>query len=86
MTTKSDTTKKNPRTLQGVVVSDKNDKTVVVLVDRFVQHPMYKKFYKVSKKYHAHDPKNTYKEGDKVTIQEAPKVSKKKSFIVVEQN
>jgi len=74
----------NKKTLQGTVVSDAMDKTVVVEVGRFVKHPKYKKFYTVSKKYHAHDEKNQYKIGDKVDIVETRPISKKKSFIVVD--
>jgi small subunit ribosomal protein S17 len=57
------------RKLQGVVVSDKMQKTVVVRVDRKVSHPKYHKQYIVSKKYHAHDPKGEYHTGDAVWIQ-----------------
>ncbi|MCA9352937.1 30S ribosomal protein S17 [Patescibacteria group bacterium] len=73
----------NKKTLQGTVVSDAMDKTVVVEVGRFVQHPKYKKFYTISKKYHAHDEKNQYKIGDVVEIVETKPISKKKSFTVV---
>ncbi|MFT6361569.1 MAG: small subunit ribosomal protein S17 [Candidatus Paceibacteria bacterium] len=76
-------TETNKKTLQGTVVSDAMDKTVVVEVGRFVKHPKYKKFYKISKKYHAHDEKNQYKIGDTVDIVETKPISKKKSFIVV---
>jgi small subunit ribosomal protein S17 len=69
--------------LQGVVVSDKMDKTVVVTVSRFVKHPLYGKFYKVSKKYKAHDEGNIYKIGDKVEIIETRPISKDKRFKVV---
>jgi len=74
---------KNTRTLEGVVVSDKMEKTVTVLVKRFVKHPKYGKFMKWSKKYKAHDPENIHKEGDKVTIEGCRPVSKDKSFRVV---
>ncbi len=74
---------KNKKTLQGTVVSDAMDKTVVVEVGRFVKHPKYKKFYTVSKKYHAHDEKNQYKIGDVIEIVETKPISKKKSFVVV---
>lgn len=74
---------KNKKTLQGTVVSDAMDKTVVVEVGRFVKHPKYKKFYTISKKYHAHDEKNQYKIGDVVEITETKPISKKKSFVVV---
>ncbi len=69
--------------LKGVVVSDKMDKTVVVSVSRFVKHPLYGKFYKVSKKYKAHDEGNVYKTGDKVEIVETRPISKDKRFKVV---
>lgn len=78
-------TDKNKKTLRGTVVSDAMDKTVVVEVGRFVQHPKYKKFYTISKKYHAHDEKNQYKIGDTVEIVETRPISKKKSFIVIEK-
>lgn len=73
----------NKKTLKGKVVSDAMDKTVVVEVGRFVKHPKYKKFYTISKKYHAHDEKNQFKIGDEVEIVETKPISKKKSFIVV---
>lgn len=76
-------TETNKKTLQGTVVSDAMDKTVVVEVGRFVQHPKYKKFYTISKKYHAHDEHNQFKIGDAVEIVETKPISKKKSFIVV---
>ena len=69
--------------LKGVVVSDKMDKTVVVSVSRFVKHPLYGKFYKVSKKYKAHDEDNTCKVGDKVEIVETSPISKDKRFKVI---
>ena len=76
----------NKKTLRGTVVSDAMDKTKVVEVGRFVQHTKYKKFYTISKKYHAHDEQNQYKVGDKVEIIETKPISKKKSFIVVSNN
>ncbi len=69
--------------LKGIVVSDKMDKTVVVSVSRFVKHPLYGKFYKVSKKYKAHDSNNEFKIGDKVEIIETRPISKDKRFKVV---
>ncbi len=69
--------------LKGVVVSDKMDKTVVVSVSRFIQHPLYGKFYKVSKKYKAHDEENKYKTGDSVEIIEVKPISKDKHFKAV---
>jgi small subunit ribosomal protein S17 len=73
----------NGKSLQGVVVSDKMDKTVVVSVSRFVKHPKYGKFYKVSKKYKAHDEENAFHTGDKVEIIETRPISKDKKFKVV---
>ncbi|MGH7249367.1 MAG: 30S ribosomal protein S17 [Minisyncoccia bacterium] len=69
--------------LSGVVTSDKMDKTVVVKVERFIKHPLYGKFYKVSKKYKAHDEENKSKVGDKVRIMETKPISKDKKFIVI---
>jgi small subunit ribosomal protein S17 len=71
------------RILQGVVVSDKTDKTVTVLVERRVKHPVYKKFIKTSKKYAAHDADNKSKIGDSVRIRECQPISKTKSFEVI---
>jgi small subunit ribosomal protein S17 len=72
------------RVLQGKVVSDKNDKTVVVLVERRLTHPVLKKTVRLTKKYHAHDETNTFKEGDVVRIQECPPISKNKRWVVLE--
>lgn len=69
--------------LDGVVVGDKMDKTVVVSVSRFIKDPKYGKFYKVSKKYKAHDEDNQYKVGDKVSIKETRPISKDKRFRVI---
>ncbi len=74
---------KNSNILKGVVVSDKMDKTVVVSVSRFVKHPLYGKFYKISKKYKAHDEENKYKVGEKVEIIETRPISKDKKFKVI---
>ena len=71
------------RVLQGVVVSDKADKTVTVLVERRVMHPVYKKFIKRSKKYHAHDEANVCSVGDKVRIEECRPISKTKTWRVL---
>jgi small subunit ribosomal protein S17 len=71
------------RILQGVVVSDKMDKSIVVNVERRTQHPMYKKFIRRSKKYIAHDEQNIFKEGDVVQIQECRPLSKRKSWEVI---
>lgn len=70
-------------TLSGVVVSDKMNKTIVVSVSRFVKHPKYGKFYKINKKYKAHDEENKYKIGDKVEITETRPISKDKRFKVI---
>lgn len=70
-------------TLKGVVVSDKMAKTVVVSVTRFVKHPLYGKYYKVSKKYKAHDEENASKVGETVEIRETKPISKDKRFVVV---
>ncbi len=74
------------RILQGVVVSDKQDKTVVVKVERQVMHPVYKKFVKKSKKYAAHDENNQFKLGDTVSIQECRPISKNKTWTVISDN
>ena len=70
------------RVLQGVVVSDKGDKTVVVRVERRVMHPMYRKIIRKSKKFHAHDEGNKFKVGDVVRIRECRPISKRKSWEV----
>ncbi|MBI5164488.1 MAG: 30S ribosomal protein S17 [Magnetospirillum sp.] len=71
------------RILQGVVVSDKMEKTVVVSVERRVMHPIYKKFIRRSKKYHAHDENNAFKAGDSVRIRECKPLSKTKCWEVI---
>ncbi|OJF95420.1 30S ribosomal protein S17 [Pararhizobium antarcticum] len=71
------------RILQGTVVSDKNDKTVVVLVERRFAHPIFQKTVRRSKKYKAHDENNQYKVGDAVSIQECAPISKDKTWTVV---
>jgi small subunit ribosomal protein S17 len=71
------------RTLQGVVVSDKADKTITVRVDRRIMHPLYKKYIRRSKKYAAHDPENRCKVGDTVRIRECRPLSKNKNFEVL---
>lgn len=77
----SETTSK--RTLIGRVVSDKMDKTVTVMVERRVKHPMYDKIIVRSRKYHAHNEGNAAKAGDLVEIQEGKPVSKTKSWVVL---
>ena len=71
------------RQLQGVVVSDKQAKTVVVRVDRRFTHPIYKKTIRRSKNYHAHDEDNQFKPGDTVWIEESKPISKLKRWTVV---
>jgi small subunit ribosomal protein S17 len=71
------------RILQGTVVSDKMDKTIVVKVERRVMHPVYKKFVRKSKKYHAHDESNQFKAGDSVRIRECRPLSRTKRWEVV---
>jgi len=72
--------------LKGKVISDKNEKTVVVLVERKYQHPFLKKIIKNRKKYQAHDEKNMYKIGDTVQIEESKPYSKYKRFKVLEES
>ena len=74
------------KVLNGVVVSDKPNKTVTVLVERKYQHPLLKKVMKARKKYSAHDEENKYKIGDKVLIQESKPFSKNKKFEVIGVN
>ena len=71
------------RIMEGVVVSDKMDKSVVVNVERRTQHPLYKKFIRRSKKYIAHDSNNVCKEGDIVKIRECRPISKRKNWEVL---
>ena len=72
------------RTLTGKVVSDKMDKSIVVLIERRVQHPLYGKLIRRSTKLHAHDENNTAKIGDIVTIKESRPISKTKAWTLVE--
>lgn len=71
------------RVLEGIVVSDKNAKTVVVRVDRRVMHPLYKKFMNQTKKFHAHDEQDRFKEGDRVRIRECKPISRLKRWEVM---
>jgi small subunit ribosomal protein S17 len=71
------------RILQGVVVSDKNDKTIVVEVERRFTHPLLKKTVRRSKKYHAHDESNAFKVGDKVWIEESRPISRNKRWVAM---
>ena len=73
------------RILQGVVVSDKTDKTVTVKVERRFTHPLLKKTVRRTKNYHAHDQDNACKVGDQVVIQESRPLSKTKHWIVVDE-
>ncbi|CAK0750707.1 30S ribosomal subunit protein S17 [Azospirillaceae bacterium] len=71
------------RILQGTVVSDKGDKTIIVLVERRVMHPVYKKFIRQSKRYAAHDENNRFKVGDMVSIMESRPISKRKRWVAM---
>jgi len=71
------------KVLRGIVVSDKENKTIKVLIERKYQHPLFKKVLKVKKKYSAHDEKNKFKNGDKVSIIECKPYSKSKKFEVL---
>ena len=73
------------RILVGTVVSDKNEKTVVVKVERKVKHPLYGKIIRRSKKYHAHDEDNAFKLGETVRIEETAPMSKLKTWKVIER-
>ncbi len=73
------------RVMQGLVVSDKPDKTIIVQVERRVMHPLYKKYIKRSKKFAAHDPENRCKTGDRVRIRECAPISKRKRFEVLSE-
>ena len=73
------------RILQGTVVSNKGDKTVVVKVERRVKHPLYAKIIRLSKKYHAHDEGNEYREGETVRIEETRPISKLKTWRVIDR-
>ncbi|MDE0250162.1 MAG: 30S ribosomal protein S17 [Gammaproteobacteria bacterium] len=75
---------KKVRTLHGRVISDKMDKTVVVLLERQVKHPLYEKYIRRSTKLHVHDEDNVCTVGDKISIRECRPVSKKKSWRLVE--
>lgn len=75
-------TEKTGRALTGTVVSDKMNKTVTVLVERKVKHPLYGKVIRMSKKYHAHDENNEFHQGDLVVIEECRPISKSKAWKV----
>ena len=72
--------------LKGIVVSDRPNKTITVMVERKYSHPVLKKVIKVRKKYNVHDENNKYKNGDKVSIIESKPISKTKRFRVLEEN
>ena len=74
------------RVLTGRVTSDKMDKTITVLVERRIMHPLYKKFIRRSKKYAAHDDTNLCTDGDVVRIEECRPISKRKSWLLIERN
>jgi len=78
-------TSKKSKTLKGIVISDKMVKTVVVKVEQYKKHPRYKRFYKSSKKYKAHDEKGEFHTGDKVMIKEVRPISKDKCFKVLKK-
>ena len=82
-TTTKKTTVTSRKKLTGKVVSDKMDKTVVVNVNRYVAHKKYGKYFKIDKRYKAHDENNTYKVGDMVVIEECRPLSKDKNFTVL---
>ena len=71
--------------LDGVVVSDKGNKSIIVMIERKYQHPVLNKVIKAKKKYHVHDENNSYKTGDKVSIIESRPISKTKRFKVLEE-
>ena len=73
------------RVLTGIIVSDKTDKMVVVNVERRVKHPLYGKIIKRSKKYHAHDEGNEFKQGETVRIEETKPISKLKTWKVIDR-
>lgn len=76
-------TDKLHRTLSGKVVSNKTDKSLTVLIERKIKHPLYGKIMKRSKRYHVHDESNQYNEGDTVLIEECKPYSKTKSWIAI---
>jgi small subunit ribosomal protein S17 len=73
------------RSLRGVVVSNKMDKTIVVLVTSTIKHPLYGKVVKRRKKLHVHDPENQCKEGETVVVRESRPISKTKNWLLVER-
>ncbi len=73
------------RKIEGTIVSDKMNKTRVVAITRFKKHPKYLKYYKVTRRFKAHDEKNEYKAGDKVIIQETRPLSKEKRWVIIQK-
>lgn len=82
--TEQQSSEKKIRTVQGRVVSNKADKTITVMIERFVKHPIYGKFIKRSTKLHAHDETNQCNEGDVVTLKECRPISKNKTWTLVD--
>ena len=76
-------TEKLHRTLSGRVVSNKTDKSLTVLIERKIKHPLYGKIMKRSKRYHVHDESNQYNEGDTILIEECRPVSKTKTWVAI---
>ncbi len=77
-------TRKDRKTKIGIVVSDKMEKTITVLIERRVPHPLYKKYFKRSRKFMVHDPENSAAKGDRVRIMECRPLSRHKSWRLVE--
>ncbi|MDD4761807.1 MAG: 30S ribosomal protein S17 [Candidatus Pacebacteria bacterium] len=73
------------RKLSGKIISDKMDKTRVVLIERLKKHPKYKKYFRVSSKLKAHDEKNEYKTGDFVLLEESRPISREKKWTIIEK-
>ena len=84
MTTQAETKTSGRKTVEGIVVSDKMDKTISVVVQRLEMHPRYKKYVRRDTKYKAHDEQNTAREGDRVRITETRPLSKQKRWRLVE--
>jgi small subunit ribosomal protein S17 len=84
MTQETLNTTSQGRSLQGVVISDKMDKSITVQVERKVQHPLYKKYIRRSTKFHAHDENNDCRQGDMVVIEQCKPISKTKNWRLVE--
>lgn len=76
--------KKHKREIEGIVISDKMDKTIVIELKQRIKHPIFKKYYTIRKKYKAHDEKNECQIGDRVMIRESRALSKQKRWVVAE--